>query len=172
MFESDALFRYLTIAAVGLGVVLVALWLSLIVWAFRDMRRRSRDLFAQILTALIAAVLPFVGVLIYLILRPPETLAQQFERALEEEALLQEIEERPSCPGCSRSVQSVWLVCPYCHTYLKKKCVSCQENIDLQWVLCPYCATTQPEAEFTADPPDYLEEEPIAAELNFQNASE
>ncbi|MDJ0755870.1 MAG: zinc ribbon domain-containing protein [Ardenticatenaceae bacterium] len=141
--EIDVLLSYLTIAFGVLGVILIALWLSLIVWAFRDMRRRSRDLFAQILTVLVVAALPFVGVLIYLILRPPETLTEAFERALEEEALLQEIEERPSCPGCSRIVRQEWLVCPYCHTYLKKKCVQCQENIDLQWAICPFCAAPQ-----------------------------
>lgn len=149
--EIDVLLGYLTIAFGVLGVILIALWLSLIVWAFRDMRRRSRDLFAQILTVLVVAALPFVGVVIYLILRPPETLTEAFERALEEEALLQEIEERPSCPGCSRIVRQEWLVCPYCHTYLKKKCVQCQENIDLQWVICPFCATSQEDDVGEAD---------------------
>lgn len=169
MIESEQLLRYLTIALAVAGVVLITLWLSLIVWAFRDMRRRSRDLFAQILTVVVVALLPFAGVLIYLILRPPETLAQQFERALEEEALLQEIEERPNCPGCSRGVNAAWLICPYCHTYLKKKCINCLQNIDLQWVLCPYCAATQPEAELVEErvPDDPIIEgtvDPIAIE--------
>ena len=38
-----------------LGALLAALWLSLIIWAFRDMRLRSRDPFAQLLAALIAS---------------------------------------------------------------------------------------------------------------------
>ncbi|NIW47440.1 MAG: zinc ribbon domain-containing protein, partial [Gammaproteobacteria bacterium] len=67
-------------------------WISLVVWTFRDMRARSRDPFAQLLAAVVVAILPGAGLLVYLILRPPETLAEAYERALEEEALLQEIE--------------------------------------------------------------------------------
>ena len=130
---------YLTIIAAGLGALLAALWLSLVIWTFRDMRLRSRDPFAQLLAALVVAALPGVGILIYWILRPPETLAEAYERALEEEALLQEIEERPACPGCSRTVDPRWLLCPHCHTRLRKRCPDCQELLELQWNLCPYC---------------------------------
>jgi RNA polymerase subunit RPABC4/transcription elongation factor Spt4 len=135
----DTLISTLTIAAVVLLVLLVALWLSLVVWAFRDMRLRSRDLFAQLLAALVVAALPVVGLIIYVILRPGETLAEAYERALEEEALLQEIEERPACPGCSRVVDKEWLLCPHCHTRLRKKCQDCGRLLEMQWNLCPYC---------------------------------
>jgi RNA polymerase subunit RPABC4/transcription elongation factor Spt4 len=74
-----------------------------------------------------------------LILRPPETLAEAYERALEEEALLQEIEERPTCPGCSRTINANWILCPHCHTRLRKACPDCNSLMDLQWTLCPFC---------------------------------
>jgi RNA polymerase subunit RPABC4/transcription elongation factor Spt4 len=135
----ESIASFLTIFAAVLGALLAALWLSLIIWAFRDMRHRSRDPFAQILAALLVALLPFIGIIIYLILRPPETLAEAYERALEEEALLQEIEERPSCPGCSRTIDSSWILCPHCHTRLKKACPDCNSLMDLQWTLCPFC---------------------------------
>lgn len=135
----DTIISYLTIVAAALGALFAALWLSFIIWAFRDMRLRSRDPFAQLLAALLVAALPGVGIIIYLILRPPETLAEVYERALEEEALLQEIEERPACPGCSRTVQENWILCPYCHTRLKKACPDCNSLMDLNWNLCPYC---------------------------------
>ncbi|MCA9945217.1 MAG: zinc ribbon domain-containing protein [Anaerolineales bacterium] len=135
----DTLISYLTIVAAVMGALLAALWLSLIIWAFRDMRARSRDPFAQLLAALLVAALPVVGIVIYFILRPPETLAEAYERALEEEALLQEIEERPHCPGCSRVIEGKWLLCPHCHTRLKKACPDCNSLLELQWNLCPYC---------------------------------
>lgn len=135
----DSITSFLTIFAAILGALLAALWLSLIIWAFRDMRHRSRDPFAQILAGLIVALLPFIGIIIYLILRPPETLAEAYERALEEEALLQEIEERPTCPGCSRTISSTWILCPHCHTRLRKACPDCNSLMDLQWTLCPFC---------------------------------
>lgn len=135
----ETIVAYLTVAAAVVGALLAALWLSLVIWTFRDMRLRSRDPFAQILAALVVALLPGVGLLIYLILRPPETLAEAYERALEEEALLQEIEERPACPGCSRVVAPGWILCPHCHTRLRKQCPDCDALLELQWNLCPFC---------------------------------
>lgn len=135
----ETLLSYLTIAAAVGGALFVALWVSLVIWAVRDMRLRSRDPFGHLLAALVVALLPLVGILIYLILRPPETLAEAYERALEEEALLQEIEERPACPGCSRTIDANWILCPHCHTRLKKACPDCNALLELQWNLCPYC---------------------------------
>lgn len=135
----EAIQSYLTIFAAITGALLAALWISLVIWAFRDMRARSRDPFAQLLAALVVAVLPVVGIIIYLILRPRETLAEAYERALEEEALLQEIEERPRCPGCSRTTEAAWLLCPYCHTRLKKACPDCNSLLELPWNICPFC---------------------------------
>lgn len=148
----DAIVSYLTIIIAIFSALLAALWLSLIIWTFRDMRSRSRDPFAQILAALVAAALPIVGLIIYLILRPPETLAEAYERALEEEALLQEIEERPHCPGCSRTVQKDWLLCPHCHTRLHKKCTDCDHLLELHWNLCPYCGNQHVDP-YTAEQP-------------------
>ena len=135
----ETIASYLTIVIAIFGVLLAAFWLSLVIWAVRDMRSRSRDPFASLLAGLVVLLLPFVGILIYWVLRPPQTLTELYERALEEEALLQEIEERPSCPGCSRSVQKGWIVCPHCHTRLRKQCPDCDELMELQWNLCPFC---------------------------------
>jgi RNA polymerase subunit RPABC4/transcription elongation factor Spt4 len=129
---------------VYLGMVVAAFWLAMIIWAYRDMRARSRDTLAQILVGLLVAVLNLPGLLIYLFLRPRETLSEAYERSLEEEALLQEIEEKPVCPGCRQRVQSEWQACPNCHTRLKKPCIRCGRMLELPWDLCPYCATGQP----------------------------
>lgn len=126
------------LAAVG-----TAVWIALIIWAFRDMRSRSRDVFAQVLAALVVAILNIPGLILYLILRPRETLTEQYERALEEEALLQEIERRNVCPGCGNPTQEEWRLCPYCHTKLKKLCQHCNRLLELPWTVCPYCEETQ-----------------------------
>src|SRR5436190_816011 len=108
---------------------------------FRAMRSRSRDIFAQILAALVVALLILPGLIIYMILRPPQTLAETYEQSLEEEALLQEIEDKRVCPGCGRHAQEDWVACPNCYTKLKKTCTHCGRQMDLPWNLCPYCAT-------------------------------
>jgi len=123
------------------GAFFIALWLSLIVWTFRDARRRSRDIFAILLATLMVVIFGPLGVLLYFLLRPPVTLDEIYERSLEEEALLQDLEERPRCPGCSRQVQDAWIICPDCHTTLKNICANCDNTLSLNWNLCPYCGT-------------------------------
>ncbi len=131
-------------ATVYLGMVAAAFWLAMIIWAYRDMRSRSRDALAQLLVGLLVAILNLPGLLIYLFLRPRETLSESYERSLEEEALLQEIEEKPQCPACRQRTQAEWQACPHCHTRLKKPCVRCGRMLELPWDLCPYCASAQP----------------------------
>ncbi|MFN8454400.1 MAG: zinc ribbon domain-containing protein [Anaerolineae bacterium] len=121
------------------GAFFLALWLSLIIWTFRDARLRSRDVFAIMLATLMVVVFGPLGLLLYFLLRPPVTLAELYERSLEEEALLQDLEERPRCPGCSRQVDEAWIVCPDCHTTLKKICPNCQKSLNLRWNICPFC---------------------------------
>jgi len=136
---SNAIGSVLEVLVAVCGAFVLAFWLAIIIWTWRDIRARSRDLFAAVLGIVLVAVFPLVGLLLYLLLRPKETLAEAYDRALEEEALLQEIEERPHCPGCSRVIDDKWLLCPHCHTRLKKACPDCNSLLELQWNLCPYC---------------------------------
>ena len=129
------------------GAFFLALWVSLIIWTFRDVRARSRDIFAVLLATLMVVVFGPLGLLLYFLLRPPETLAELYERSLEEEALLQDLEERAICPGCRRKIEADWQVCPDCHTILKKTCLNCGRLLHLRWNICPYCVT--PSADTT-----------------------
>lgn len=119
----------------------LALWLSTAIWVFRDIRARTRDIFAVLLALLLVLALPFAGILLYLLLRPRETLTEQYERSLEEEALLQEIEERNVCPSCHEPVEDDFLLCPNCSTRLKNRCTNCHKLMRLDWNICPYCGT-------------------------------
>jgi RNA polymerase subunit RPABC4/transcription elongation factor Spt4 len=148
--DQDTLNSLLLIVIPLSGAIASAVWLGLILWTWRDVRQRSRDPLAQIAAALLVALLGVFGVVIYIMLRPPETLSEAYERSLEEEALLQNIEEKPVCPGCGRPVKDNWQVCPFCHTKLKKACISCGELLDLPWNICPYCAT--PQVSYEAQP--------------------
>lgn len=139
MLESNLL---LTLVAYT-GVIVVVFWVAMVIWAYRDMRARSRDGLAQIFAAIVVAILNIPGLFIYILMRPRETLSEAYERSLEEEALLQEIEEKPTCPGCGHRVKEEWQACPYCHTRLKKPCRQCTELLELSWNLCPHCATDQ-----------------------------
>ena len=127
-----------------LGVAfLTALWLSILFWVFRDIRHRTRDPFMIILAVILVIILPIGGVVIYWIIRPNQTIEEKYQAALEEEALLQELDKKPKCPGCGRNVEPDWILCPACHTRLNKLCISCGKVLELPWNLCPYCGTPQ-----------------------------
>jgi len=143
-FDPAFLSNLLLILTAFGGAFLAALWVALIIWAYRDIRTRSRDSLVQILSALLVAVLNLPGLLVYLILRPPRTLEEEYQRTLEEEALLQALEDLPLCPGCERRVKDDWQVCPNCHTKLKKSCPNCGKLMELPWNICPFCGTPSP----------------------------
>ncbi|NMB67320.1 MAG: zinc ribbon domain-containing protein [Chloroflexi bacterium] len=134
-----------TLFGIAFGAAFIAaLWLSLVIWTYRDIRSRARDPLARVLAVLVVAVLFLPGLLVYAILRPARTLEEEYQRTLEEEALLQTIEEVPVCPGCSRHIEPDWMACPNCHTRLKKRCHQCGRLMELPWNLCPYCTTPAP----------------------------
>lgn len=122
-----------------LGAYLFALYLGLIVWTVRDIRARSRDVLAQIMVTVLVALFTVPGLLVYLLLRPHSTLAEEYERSLAEEALLQDLEERRMCPGCRQRVESDFVVCPHCHHQLRLRCVGCGRLLNPSWDVCPYC---------------------------------
>jgi RNA polymerase subunit RPABC4/transcription elongation factor Spt4 len=143
-FDPTSLSNFMLFLAAWGGAFVAALWLSLVIWTYRDIRSRARDPLARILAVLVVAVLFLPGIVIYLILRPPSTLDEEYQRTLEEEALLQGIEESSLCPGCGRRTRENWVVCPNCHTKLKKNCHQCGKLMELPWNLCPFCGTPAP----------------------------
>lgn len=143
-FDPTSLSNFMLFLAAWGGAFIAALWLSLIIWTYRDVVRRARDPLARILAVLVTAVLFLPGIVIYLILRPPHTLEEEYQHSLEEEALLTAIEEAAVCPGCGRRTRENWQVCPNCHTRLRKPCHQCGKLMELPWNICPYCAAPAP----------------------------
>src|SRR5712671_6987911 len=129
-------------AVIGFLVAfLVIFWISLIIWTFRDIRSRSQDFLVQILSTLLVAVFFIGGLFIYMILRPRQTLAEIYERQLEEESLLAEMTERQTCNNCHARIELDFQICPSCGQKLKRPCPKCERLLELRWAFCPYCAT-------------------------------
>src|SRR6201990_102089 len=130
-------------------LILGVLYLALIFWTFADARRRIDDPLL-VICATLASFFPFVGVIVYLIVRPPEFLDDVRLRELEmtaAEARLASL-DYSLCPHCDYEVQSDYLRCPSCMRKLKERCHSCSKPIDPAWRICPFC-----EAETSAPTP-------------------
>jgi hypothetical protein len=121
---------------------LVVLWLALVAWTYFDARRRIEDP-VLVACATAASLFPFLGTIVYSILRPPEYLADKRERELETRASslrVRQLEEN-SCPNCEHPIERNFLRCPNCRARVKDPCESCGKPIDPRWSVCPYCET-------------------------------
>jgi hypothetical protein len=128
---------------------LVVIWLALVYWTFADARRRIADPLL-VGTATVASFFPFVGTIVYMIVRPPEYLDDVRERELEMQAAEARLAELGYhlCPHCDYEVEKDYLRCPHCMRKLKDPCQHCGRPLDPSWKVCPYC-----EAEIGAPAP-------------------
>lgn len=151
------------LGAIFLGAYAVLLWAASVLWAYRDIRRRTEDVSVQVLAVGIVLLLPFLGIPLHLILRPPQTLAEKYERTLEEEFLRRDLEEQFVCPECQRPIEPDYLFCPHCHTQLRRRCDACQKVVDLTWRICPYCGHSQTGSAPTVRAEAYAVAPPVGA---------
>ncbi|MBI2983380.1 MAG: zinc ribbon domain-containing protein [Chloroflexi bacterium] len=125
------------------------LYLAMVFWTVRDAQQRTENPIMPYLAGLMVVVLNLLGLFLYLIVRPRETLAEAYERQLAEESLLAEAEQRVVCPTCHERVQEDYVLCPTCRTKLKRMCPSCAKLIRPEWSICPYCAKDFDERDWT-----------------------
>jgi hypothetical protein len=138
----------LSLAIDLLILFLVVLYASLVYWTYADARRRVADpMLVGCATA--ASLFPFVGTIVYMILRPPEYLEDVRERELELQAAEARLHELHYglCPHCDYRVERDFIRCPSCLRKLKERCVSCSKPLDRAWTICPYCETEVPAAK-------------------------
>src|SRR3712207_2482720 len=131
--------------AVNTAVLLVllflaALWLVLPAWTYTDAGRRIGDTLL-VWTATAASLLfPFIGTIIYVILRPPEYIDDVRGRELETAAAQARLHqlEQDACPYCGFEVEKAFRRCASCLRRLKEPCTTCRKPLDPRWKICPY----------------------------------
>jgi Double zinc ribbon len=147
---------YFGIESSGLNLIIdllilfaAVLYFSLIYWTYADARRRIVDPIMIGFATVVAFAFPFLGAIIYLILRPPEYLEDVRERELETQAAAARVWEleQGRCPHCEHVIERDFIRCPGCLRKLKEPCVSCSRPLDRAWTICPYC-----EAEVATTP--------------------
>jgi RNA polymerase subunit RPABC4/transcription elongation factor Spt4 len=119
---------------------LVIIWLALVYWTYADARRRIADpMLVGCATA--AALFPYVGSIVYAIVRPPEYLEDVRERELEMQAAEARLAQSGYhlCPYCDTPVEKDFLRCPNCLRKLKDPCRVCGRPLEAGWKICPFC---------------------------------
>ena len=120
----------------------VVFWIATIYWVYKDARRRIAEPALVWVSAVVGAVPPFLGPLVYMLFRPPEYLEDVRERELEIQAMEKRLGARDlRCPVCRAEVEEEYLVCPVCTTKLRQACTGCGRPLESSWQVCPYCAT-------------------------------
>ncbi len=132
-------------------LVLVVVWLALVYYTYADARRRIGDPML-VACATAASLFPFVGTVVYMIVRPPEYLDDVRERELEMQAAEARLHSLNYflCPHCDHEVEKEFLRCPNCMRKLKDPCVNCGKPLDPTWAICPYCEAEIPGVTPTA----------------------
>jgi hypothetical protein len=136
-----------------LTLFLVVLWIALVYWTYADAKRRIEDPML-VGCAGAAALFPFIGTIVYMIVRPPEYLEDRHERELEIAAAQARLHEFQGigCPHCGFEVEKSFLRCPSCLRRLKEPCAVCAKPLDPLWKICPYCEAEVSQAPQEARP--------------------
>jgi RNA polymerase subunit RPABC4/transcription elongation factor Spt4 len=165
---SNTIATFIGISAAMLGAFVFAFWIAMGIWTFNDIRSRTRDWLAIGLACLLVLIFPVIGLILYMMIRPKETLAEVYDRSLEEETLLRELEETLTCDSCGIPVKDAWVFCPSCHNQLQNSCTSCGSLVRQEWDICVYCGSPKQAAPQRGQPNrGYTPLEPQMAEENL-----
>ncbi len=86
-------------------VVMLIIWIAIGVWMYKDAEKRGKS---GALWLIIGLLLGIIGLIVWLIVRPPEPSFYDKRRESQEE------EDRRRCPECGRNIPFDASVCPYC----------------------------------------------------------
>ena len=122
-----------------LGVGLLIFWVVVISWVWLDSGERTTDVYKRIAYVLLVVVFNVIGWIIYLIIRPSETIEEIYWSDLERRYLKYETSELGDCPKCGYQLLPGFVFCPNCGFELKRKCSECDVYVDRDYKYCPYC---------------------------------
>ncbi len=131
-------------ATITFWITISFLFYALTILAIIDVIRKDFGTIGKKALWGIISLIPFIGWLVYLVVRPHERLDDSQERDLEIRAKKVSLARNGLvCPACMKPVEIEFLICPYCLKKLKKPCSECDHALRLNWTICPYCQTAQ-----------------------------
>jgi hypothetical protein len=133
------------VGAVGTAVALaaLALWLAAAWWAYGDAARRTESSLAGFVAAgwiiLSTPLLLPLSIAAYAFARPQVAAADRRTRQLALDLAM--TPALPACPACAASVETGWLRCPSCATWLASPCAHCGAWSEAGLEICPMCGS-------------------------------
>lgn len=118
----------------------VIFWVVVLDWIWVDSGERTSNRRSRILYVILATVFNVFGWLIYLIIRPSQTIEEIYWADLERRYLKYETSELGDCPKCGTQLFPGYLYCPSCNYKLKRKCPSCGVYVEKKSNFCPFCS--------------------------------
>lgn len=120
-------------------VCLILFWLVVLYWVWLDVSERTTNPYTRILSVVLVLVLNVVGLVIYLLVRPSQTIEEIYWADLERRYLKYETVELGDCPKCGSQLYPGFKFCPECKYKLKIKCTSCGIHVQRDCKYCPNC---------------------------------
>jgi hypothetical protein len=118
---------------------LVLFWFVVLYWVWLDSGDRTSNKIIRGLYVLLAALLNVIGLIIYLIIRPNQTIEEIYWADLERRYLKYETSQLGDCPECGTQLYPGFNFCPNCKYKLKKRCSRCEVLVDRKHKYCSNC---------------------------------
>jgi hypothetical protein len=112
-----------------LPLAILALWVFVCVWVYRDAQGRGMN---GLLWALLVFIGHIIGLIIYLIVRSERAARPQGSQAACCE----------KCASCGTEVRTGYTFCPNCGKPTKAVCPSCKKPVQPEWKVCPHCGAS------------------------------
>jgi hypothetical protein len=123
-----------------IAVVSIIFWLVVTSWIWVDSDERTTSKWMRLFYVLIGLI-PVVGWIIYLIVRPSETIDEIYWGDLERRYLKYEAKDLGDCPRCGTQLFPGFVYCPNCRKRIKRKCSKCEVFVELEYKYCPHCGS-------------------------------
>lgn len=134
-------------------IFIVLLYVVSVLWTLRDAKARgvSNKAYKWL------SIIPFAGVLAYILLRPPLLKIDQEEQEIDIALKRRQLSYYGNCSKCGYPINEDYIVCPNCEKILRDVCDNCGSSLDFSWSACPYCGTKNLKNQPFSEEPDLLE---------------
>ncbi len=120
-------------------LIFVVFWIVVLDWVWMDSGERTTNKKARVIYVLLVLFLNIFGWIIYLIVRPSQTIEQIYWADLERRYLKYETAELGDCIKCGAQLYPGYTFCPKCGLEIKNKCRACGMYIEKDSEYCAFC---------------------------------